>query len=206
MTIRIAAGISAILLVPAAMAVASPDNQYRCGPFGDGDYLVSVSTEDPSQASAEYQLGGEHGADNFRQQLIEVSTNSGFRYVGGSIEFNGNETTATLTDAGTTESCVFLGADGVGEATLDASGGGGQINAPGLSLGGKLRNGPGMDFASIGSLAFGTPVTLLEDTGVEMNGYRWFFIQQSNGNTGYQWGGIMCAPESNVAGVFESCQ
>ena len=208
MSFRFIATTAAIgFLASSVSAFASFDDQFVCGPFGDGEFVVTLSSADPDVAVARFTLGADNGGGGFVQPLNSVVTGAGFRYVGGSIEFVGNGTDATLIDGPNAASCVFLGeGGGEGEATPDAAGGAIAVNAAGLSLGGKVRTGPGMDFTQVGSLAYGTPITLLEDTGVLMDGYNWFFIQEPNGDTGFQWGGIICAPDGSVPGVFERCE
>jgi hypothetical protein len=78
----------------------------------------------------------------------------------------------------------------------------------GASLGGKVRSGPGMDHAQIGSLAEGD-LMMLEPTEIVMDGYPWFKISHVDNMTGYslsgyQWGGILCAFD-DVKGVFSIC-
>ncbi len=75
---------------------------------------------------------------------------------------------------------------------------------PGMSYGGKLRSGPGMNYNQIGSLQENEDLSILGRTGVQMNGYEWFAIALTNGKTGYQWGGIMCS-QHGLPGVFGQC-
>jgi membrane-bound inhibitor of C-type lysozyme len=85
------------------------------------------------------------------------------------------------------------------------AGAAGAANFPAGSWGGIVRAGPGMDFAKVTSLAEGDPVTVLEHTGVMMNGYPWFKIKFRGNKTGYHWGGIMCAVGAPRDGLFEVC-
>ncbi len=78
------------------------------------------------------------------------------------------------------------------------------INFPGMSLGGSLRSGPGMEFSKDGSLQENTPVTIIRNTGTSMNGYDWFEIRTGSRTT-YQWGGIMCSQGAQLPGIFEQC-
>lgn len=73
------------------------------------------------------------------------------------------------------------------------------------SGGGAVRSGPGMEFKQIGSLRPGEKITVVEDAGVEMNGYRWFKIRFGANKTGFQWGGILCPTGKPVAGAFQGC-
>lgn len=72
------------------------------------------------------------------------------------------------------------------------------------SWGGIVRAGPGTNHRKIGSLREGQPITLLADTGVDFNGYRWFQIRWGR-RTGYHWGGIICPKGQAVAGTFQVC-
>ena len=73
------------------------------------------------------------------------------------------------------------------------------------SWGGKLRRGPTMNSQHLRSLKKGDAVTILERSGEIMNGYPWFRILTSDGQTGYQWGGILCAGDTPVSGTFKTC-
>ena len=73
------------------------------------------------------------------------------------------------------------------------------------SWGGRVRKGPGMDHAIVGSLKEGEPVTLIRKTEIVMNNFPWFEIRFRNGQTGYQWGGILCAKNAPIEGVFQNC-
>ncbi len=73
------------------------------------------------------------------------------------------------------------------------------------SWGGVVRSGPGMDFKQVASLKEGEKITVIEDAGVEMNGYRWYKIRFGANKIGYQWGGILCPIGAPVEGAFQSC-
>lgn len=79
-----------------------------------------------------------------------------------------------------------------------------ELPQKGESLGGNLRNAPALDAAKIGSLAEGTPITILRRAGSDFNGYSWFQIRYPGG-TGYQWGGILCSEGTLVAGLLQAC-
>ena len=72
-----------------------------------------------------------------------------------------------------------------------------------ISLGGNLRDGPGTEFADVGGLDEGTPINLLEDAGIVLNGYNWGRIEAASGEIAYQWGGVICVPGGGVSGVIE---
>ncbi len=73
------------------------------------------------------------------------------------------------------------------------------------SWGGKVRNGPGMEFKQIGSLSNGDVVHYLETTDIIMNGYPWIKIRFSNEQEGYKWGGILCGINTPMEGLFQTC-
>lgn len=77
--------------------------------------------------------------------------------------------------------------------------------APGFSWGGVIRSGPSMDYDRVGTVAEGTPLTLLANTGQSMNGYDWFQVRLPNGLVGYQWGGIICGEVMEIPGTFRTC-
>lgn len=74
-----------------------------------------------------------------------------------------------------------------------------------FSLGGNVRAGPGMDFASTDSLPLGEPVSLVSRTGIQMDGFEWFEIEYSEGLRGFQWGGIMCSNALHIVGLYDPC-
>lgn len=138
-------------------------------------------------------------------------------------EFRGNYT-AYISDTRNTE--FFEGGENTGELTLQgvryacevtaiSVPGGGNAglppqNAPipdgafyGISLGGNLRAGPGMNFADVGSTFNGMEVVFVQNTGVMMNGYPWWVIQSSDGVQAYQWGGLMCVPGRPTQGLYQ---
>ncbi|MCF6369661.1 SH3 domain-containing protein [Rhizobium halophilum] len=64
----------------------------------------------------------------------------------------------------------------------------------GMSYGGVLRSGPGMEYRRVASLREGDQIEILEDTGVWFNDYKWYVVATPHG-TGYHWGGIfLCRP------------
>lgn len=79
------------------------------------------------------------------------------------------------------------------------------LNYVGKSLGGKLRDGPGTNFRQVGSVAEGTWLTIIANTGINFDGYDWFEVALDNGQRGYQWGGIMCSNGPRLRGIYSSC-
>ncbi len=75
----------------------------------------------------------------------------------------------------------------------------------GQSRGGRLRAGPGTDFAIAGALEAGTPVTIVENVGNEFRGFDWFEIEYGDSQRAFTWGGILCSDGEKADGVFEIC-
>jgi hypothetical protein len=75
----------------------------------------------------------------------------------------------------------------------------------GMSYGGVLRSGPGMNYAKVASLLEGDPIDVIEDTGVWFNEYKWYKVRTAKG-TGYHWGGIFCVKlDTEIEGIFQKC-
>ena len=180
---------------------ASLGDQFVCDAIGDGNYVVTISANDPKNASAAYSIGSENaGSDNVDAVALTAEIlDDGFKYKGIGIEFVGSNNLAFLIDAqaGVVVKCTIA---------QKASAGARTINLPGFSLGGKIRSGPGLNFEQIGSV-FGTkPITIVKDSGIVMDGYGWFEIKLDSGETGFQWGGILCSAGDPIPGVYERCE
>jgi hypothetical protein len=87
--------------------------------------------------------------------------------------------------------------------TIAVSAAGFPINA--ASRGGKLRVGPGLNTRQVGSTTDGQPLTLLGTAGQTHNGLPWFNVRLRNGQTGYQWGGIVCSTGRAIGGTAGVC-
>ncbi|MFN7025755.1 MAG: SH3 domain-containing protein [Pseudorhizobium sp.] len=75
----------------------------------------------------------------------------------------------------------------------------------GMSYGGVLRSGPGMEHRRVASLREGDQIEIIEDTGVWFNDYKWYLVATPNG-TGYHWGGIFCVDRTTqIDGIFSKC-
>ncbi|MBI1386505.1 MAG: hypothetical protein GC150_16475 [Rhizobiales bacterium] len=75
---------------------------------------------------------------------------------------------------------------------------------PGRSYGGIVREGPYIERPRVASLREGEPITVLLNSGVEMNGYYWYRIRFQGGRIGYHWGGIFCSGRQ-LNGVLARC-
>lgn len=73
------------------------------------------------------------------------------------------------------------------------------------SWGGVVRSGPGMEYRRITSLRENERISLIENTGVMMNGYPWFRIRYRGRKAGYQWGGIICSRGAAVRELHRPC-
>jgi hypothetical protein len=98
---------------------------------------------------------------------------------------------------------VAATADGDPVATRDTDGQ--AVGTRGQSLGGNLRNGPGMEYDRLTSLPEGAYLTIVANTGHSMNGYDWFEVRLDNGDVAFMWGGILCSIGTQVPGIFAAC-
>ena len=73
------------------------------------------------------------------------------------------------------------------------------------SWGGVLRDGPGREYRQVGSLREGEPVTLMGRSDVVEHGFPWFKLTTQSGQTGYQWGGILCSTGAERPDLFKTC-
>ncbi len=173
---------------------------FVCDGIGDGRFIVTIQSPNTDYAEAIYVLGADFGGTGTVSGLQAAPTGSGFRYFGDGIEVYGKGSDVRLATGGDEIACDVFRKEASAPATPQ---GGFPVRA--ISLGGNVRSGPGMQFTDIGSIAEGSEIRLLENTGVVMNGYPWFRIEEMNGDTGFQWGGIICGPFQPVVGVFENC-
>jgi len=122
---------------------------------------------------------------------------TGFSFSGQGFELVGLANVAVLHDGAQAVACHLQ----TREKHTDVA-----IPTPGLSLGGRVRSGPGLDFVTRTILAAKTPMTLLENTELSMDGYDWFRFETQAGVTGYQWGGVICSREGVLQGVLRKCE
>lgn len=91
------------------------------------------------------------------------------------------------------------------QAMVDAVPKGQDDAMTGMSYGGVLRSGPGMDHSRVASVREGDHLDILEDTGVWFNEYKWYYVSTPQG-TGYHWGGIFCVNKGTpIEGIFQTC-
>lgn len=75
----------------------------------------------------------------------------------------------------------------------------------GFSYGGALHDGPGPERGEMGSLLASDWLEIVEDTGIWLDGYKWFLVETPIG-TGYHWGGNFCTEgEDVIEGVYGTC-
>ncbi|MDN3646346.1 MliC family protein [Pontixanthobacter aestiaquae] len=203
-----------LMLLPTP-AYASFDDQYMCDALGDADALVVISSENSANASVQISVTHDGGMEGEVSviDMRQIPAASGMKYAGLGYVFHAKGPEGILeTEAGST-TCRFAGEEapdemsGSGDEETDAYAESQSLEAPATSWGGIVRAGPGMEFDRVTSLREGDPVTLLVDTGEEMNGYRWFMIRLSDGTEAYQWGGILCTEAPQIDGTFagEGC-
>jgi len=214
-------------LTLAAPAQASLNDQFACDAVGDGQFIVTIMAMDSNTASVRYQLSGDYADQSSPaapEKLSKVETASGLKYTGSGYTFeikdpedaNGSKGFLTYAISPTGKdsvACHFAGdpgeqedvarEDNGGEASADAAGSPHDpIEMPGESWGGRLRSGPGMDYDQIGSMAESDSGTIVQNTGIAINGYDWFRIRTAGGKEGFQWGGIVCPLTADVRGTF----
>ncbi len=81
----------------------------------------------------------------------------------------------------------------------------GQITGRSL-FGSKVRNAPDPNARQIASIAEGTPIRIVQETGSFFDGWQWVRISYGNGNEGYVWGGTICVTAGPApAGVHDNC-
>lgn len=94
--------------------------------------------------------------------------------------------------------------------TASGSNGNGSGNAatiPARSLfGSKIREAADPAARQIASIAEGTTIEILQETGSFFDGWQWVRIRYGNGEEGYVWGGTICVTSGQApTGVHASC-
>ncbi len=201
------ASILAAALFPAA---ASAAETYRCGDPGIG---ISVTIDiAPEKGVGGFDGMGRGGLLTPDGQGAWVNKESAVRFVPeqlppalflGTEQYPCQNAAADPTDSFPVDPVDMP--DGITPPPQDGPGGETAVNAPGRSLGGKLREGPGTDFPDIGSLPEGMPVILYANSHVEYDGFEWFRIVLTDGRVGYQWGGLLCSEGQELPGLLRMC-
>ncbi|MEP1442218.1 MAG: SH3 domain-containing protein [Hyphomicrobiales bacterium] len=195
-------------------ATAASIEVYVCDAIGDGHYEVSITSDRSTKARVSYVI---HGGKNRLRGPFNYYKRAGQRWVAGNgFDFAYANGRGNFHDKN---------ANAFADCRSGAYNGGRQtynppknntrpnttaaspvhLNIRALSLGGSLRTGPGIQFQKIGSIYGRKRVRLLNNTGVQMNGYNWFEIVTPDGRRAFQWGGIMCSPRQYVQGIYERC-
>lgn len=181
--------LAAALMAAGGAAQASESLSYRCNL---GDQFVFVQTIPEEGRAVLEDING--------NTSLVPDGRGGYFNDGEEISFKA-DTNPQLWLGDVSHPCQLASA-GTGNA---AGGGGARLNAQGRSLGGKLRDGPGLTSRQTGSLSEGTWITILANTGVRMDGYDWFEVSTDSGQRGFQWGGIMCSNGQQLAGIYQAC-
>ncbi|MEQ8479553.1 MAG: DUF4189 domain-containing protein [Hoeflea sp.] len=185
-----------LALVVSGTADASENRNYRCGSNG-----IAIAIEiEPETGTA--RIESPRGIEQLRMEDDGV-----WRDASQVLQFMDERTPPMLYMGPEQFDCRPAFAGG-GQTHASGAVGGNErpVNMAGRSLGGRLRNGPGTNFSSAGSLAENDPVTIVANTGVRFDGYDWFEVKIPGGGTAYQWGGIMCSEGRMIEGVFEACR
>lgn len=178
--------------------------EYDCGEYNNALYSITYFDEEDVAEIRAVDLAGQTASALMRP----APSGSGSRYVSetGLTEFVEHQGNAFLFVQGVQLNCTVFAITEPGGPTVFPGNppippqGGGVF--AGFSFGGNLRAGPGTNFADVGSTFNGQQLTLISDTGVNLNGYNWWVVQLQNGQQAHQWGGLLCAPQFFLNGIF----
>lgn len=175
----------------ADVAAASPNLEYECGQ-GMG-FTVTIETE----------TGRAEFTGPYRARL-KPDNEGAWVNSQREIQFYPEDNPPTLWMGSEQFECQASG--GYDDAGNDDGGAAeADLNIPGMSYGGRLREGPSMDARPAGSLAEGARITIIYNSGTSFNGYDWFVIETSKGKRAYHWGGIICSRGQYLPGVLQAC-
>ncbi|KPP87207.1 MAG: Bacterial SH3 domain [Rhodobacteraceae bacterium HLUCCA08] len=185
-------GMAICLMFGGGMAAADI-TVYECEAHGDGHYEISVDSAAPDRAQAVYVPGGEYGEAPMEFPLEAVPVASGFGYAGDDVRFRGKG----MVEAELTEGAV----------RLRCLAGGWPVGpVPAVSSGGRLRDGPGLEFRIIDTLAPGSAVEIVLNTRRFHDGYEWLELRLPDGRSGYHWGGLVCLSGAYLPGTTGPCR
>lgn len=201
MTLKTLLGACAACLTFTSASYANVN--YACGAVNGIEFTaIYFDEEDVVAVDARNQSNGQVT----RAVLNPAVSGSGARFFDPSsgLDFVEHQGQAFLTTAsGTQFNCRVTSVTEPGgnaaEQPIPPQGGG---TFGGFSFGGNLRAGPGTNFQDVGSTFNGQQLTLIADTGVNLNGYNWWVVQLPNGQQAHQWGGLLCAPNFLLNGIF----
>lgn len=197
MTFKTILGACAALLCAATTAQAFVE--YDCGEVNGVMFNVShFEEEDIVRVTGVAQNGASRSDD-----LFPVRSGSGSVYQSGNATFTEHQGRTFLDVEGFRLTCTVFAITEPGGPTVfpgNPPQGGGTFE--GFSFGGNLRSGPGTNFQDVGSTFNGQQLTLIADTGVNLNGFNWWIVQLPNGQQAHQWGGLLCAPRFFLNGIF----
>jgi hypothetical protein len=166
--------------------------------------LVTLDSRMTDKVTVQYD-GGEminasilQSGDKLYYELAQIPAAAGKAYAGYGKSFHAKGMKGSFSDKGNWSECKLVNGTQPRQAEM-------VVNMQGRSLGGKLRGGPGMNFAHVGSLAEGTWLTITKNSGVMFNGYAWFEVALDDGTRAYQWGGILCSNGQHLEGVYQVC-
>lgn len=129
--------------------------------------------------------------------LPRLPTSEGFTYQHNDLKFSGVETFGILETGAATIPCRAQFGLPDDLATM-------ALNIEARSLGGRLREGPGTAFASVGSLVAQQQLLIVRNTGVRFNAHDWFEVRVS-GRSAYAWGGTICLMGERMPGLTGPC-
>jgi hypothetical protein len=187
----IAAAVAGAGVSLGGVAAASPSLEYLCGQ--DMGYTITIETE-----TGKAEFNGPSRAK------LKPDNEGAWVNTQREIQFYPEENPPTLWMGSEQFDCQ--GSGGYDDAGDDNAGAAeADLNIPGKSYGGRLREGPSMDARSAGSLPEGARITIIYNSGTTFNGYDWFVIETSKGVRAYHWGGIICSKGQYLPGVLQAC-
>lgn len=195
-----------LTLAVSTTSANAADEVFECDAIGDGHYVIAIPGNNPRQAWAYYQMGPTPvtAADGGTKMLLTGND----RYEGAGIAFSYAINSGRLTDFGANEEVACRRNDRLASpfsGTVAAQPTAQRTGQKGLALGGNMRSGPGTKYGKKASVNEGTALTILNNSGVRLDGYDWFEVQLNSGQKGFIWGGILCSEGQRLDGVLFAC-
>ncbi len=198
-------GASLLLAMPSTSANAA-DEVFECDAIGDGQYVVAIPSNNARQAWAYYQMGSTPVTATDGGIKMELTGND--RYEGAGIAFTYGINSGRITDFGADMEVGCRRNDRLASpfsGTVAAKPAAQLTGQKGMALGGNMRSGPGTKYGKIASVNEGAALTILNNSGVRLDGYDWFEVQLNSGLKGFIWGGILCSEGQQLGGILYAC-
>jgi len=214
------------MTINATNAKASDVVRFNC-PAGDIEYNVSMSGLLPAFVTVKASVGETMDQNMNREFALNMSNDTGGALAAyrGTDQYHGDlmfsasspETVRLGFKDGTSVACTTNDNDEDPQKDLEAyvnsqidmverENSKTPIETLGLSLGGKVRSGPGGGYNKIAKIADGRDLIILSRSGVVENGFPWFEVQMPDGRKGYMRGSNICSATFKVEGTYGRCQ